>query len=352
MTGASFEGTLDADGLAVGGLLLMRSDGPNKASYKAVVLRGAKVTGQINMDGANFGGALNADSVQVGSDLFMRSAQFVDQVIMYFVHVGANLDLRGATLTSLDLAGASVAGDLRLGGSFKSAVWKGQKGEPGTLNLRNTHIGNLMDAEDAWPAQRHLHLNGFTLSHLGGFAGDGGSGTPKRGSDSWDKWARLDPDYSPGPYVQLATALTSAGDRDAANDIRYLGRARERETEKGLAYVWSGFLQWVAGFGIGDYAFRVLYWAIGIAFLGALYLRMCAKGVRDKNHGFAWCFGASLSRLLPVIEINKEFTDFFNDPDRGRLTAWQSFVFSAIGMVGWLFGAILLAAVSGLTQSQ
>jgi hypothetical protein len=60
--------------------------------------------------------------------------------------------------------------------------------------------------------------------------------------------------------------------------------------------------------------------------------------------------GASLGRLLPVIELNKEFTDFFNDPKRRRLTNLQVFIFSAIGVVGWVLGAILVAAVSGLTQ--
>jgi hypothetical protein len=53
-----------------------------------------------------------------------------------------------------------------------------------------------------------------------------------------------------------------------------------------------------------------------------------------------------------VIEVNKEFTEFFNDPKRERLTAWQSFIFSAMGIVGFLLGAILIAAVSGLTQSS
>ena len=48
----------------------------------------------------------------------------------------------------------------------------------------------------------------------------------------------------------------------------------------------------------------------------ALYLKESAKGVLDEKHGFVWCFGASLSPLLPVIEINKEFTEFFNDPKR------------------------------------
>jgi hypothetical protein len=76
------------------------------------------------------------------------------------------------------------------------------------------------------------------------------------------------------------------------------------------------------------------------------------KGVRDEKHGFIWCVGASLSPLLPVIVINKEFTDFFDDPERERLMGWQSFIFSVIGIVGFMLGAILIAAVSGLTQSS
>jgi hypothetical protein len=93
-----------------------------------------------------------------------------------------------------------------------------------------------------------------------------------RGMDGWDNCARRDPGYSPAPYAQFAAALTSAGDRDAANEIRYLGRLRERETERGLAYIWSGAIQYVAGFGIGTYTFRVLYWVIGISLAGAALL--------------------------------------------------------------------------------
>jgi len=201
-----------------------------------------------------------------------------------------------------------------------------------------------MDAEDAWTNVK-LHLDGFSFDHLGGFDGESGEKTR-----DWDNWARGDPDYSPTPYTQLAAALTSAGYRDAANEIRYFGRARERETEKGLAYIWSGAVQYVAGFGIGTYTFRVLYWVIVISFAGAALLWMTAPAA--KQHGAIWCFGASLARLLPVIEINKEFTDFFNDPERKRMTGWQSFIFSVIGMVGFVLGAILIAAVSGLTQSS
>jgi uncharacterized protein YjbI with pentapeptide repeats len=353
MRGASFDGTFTAASLQVGGNLSMRSEGENQANFKDVSLRMAKIAGVIDMTGASFGGPLIAENLQVSGDLLMRDTRCAGQVGMVAAHVGGNLDLRGATLADLDLAGASIAADLQLGGMGRSVVWQGKAGEPGALSLRDTHIGNLMDARDAWPEKGKLHLNGFTYDHLGGYEGETGPEMCERGMEWWDKnWARLDPSYSPAPYAQLANALTSIGDRDTANEIRYLGRVRERETQTGWSYVGSGALQWVAGFGIGTYTFRALYWVLGITLLAALYLRTCVKGVRDARHGLIWCFGASLARLLPAIEINEEFTEFFNDPKRERLTGPQSFIFSAIGIVGWVLGAVLIAAVSGLTQSS
>jgi hypothetical protein len=63
------------------------------------------------------------------------------------------------------------------------------------------------------------------------------------GMRSWDDWARRDPNYSPAPYAQLAAAFKSSGEREAADDARYLGRVRERDNEGWLTFVWSGFLQ-------------------------------------------------------------------------------------------------------------
>jgi hypothetical protein len=211
-----------------------------------------------------------------------------------------------------------------------------------------------MDATDAWPKKEHLHLNGFMFDHLGGFEGETAQQMVTwRRMEWWDDWARRDPDYSPAPYAQLAGALTSAGDAEAADEIRYLGRVRERETEKGWgSYIWSGALQYVAGFGIGTYTFCVLYWVLGISFLGALYLRTSVQGASDENHGLIWCFGASLSRLLPGIEINEDFKDFFKNPTRAMLTNVQSFIFSVMGIVGWVLAAVLVAAVSGLTRNS
>jgi hypothetical protein len=72
--------------------------------------------------------------------------------------------------------------------------------------------------------------------------------------DWWDKnWAKLDTDYSPAPYAQLAAALMSAGARDDANEIRYRGREREREAAWNQ-HNWGAWLWWSVlscGFGCG-----------------------------------------------------------------------------------------------------
>jgi uncharacterized protein YjbI with pentapeptide repeats len=156
MFGASVDGKLDAPSLQVGGSLLMQSDGTNNASFKEVVLYNAKITREIDMSGANFAGALYAGSLQVDRNLNMRDAHYDKRIVMVSAHVGGNLDLRGARLASLDLSGASIAEDLRLGGeSEKPAAWTCDARCQGThpdavnaLNLRNAHVGNLVDATD------------------------------------------------------------------------------------------------------------------------------------------------------------------------------------------------------------
>lgn len=174
----------------------------------------------------------------------------------------------------------------------------------------------------------------------------------KRGIDWWDDWIRRDTTYSPAIYEQLAAVFSSMGERDAADGIHYRDQIRKREIEgkdgQWLSWLSSGFFEYTTGFGIGSYTWRILWWVIVISLAGAAYLWSRVPAARV--HGPVWCVGASLARLLPVIEINREFTDFFNDPERKRLTAWQTFLFSLIGVLGWLLGAILIAAVSGLTQ--
>ena len=352
LDGATFDGVLEAGLLQIGGYLSMASR-PNMAVFKRDVnLNGAKITGRFDVDGASFEGDVNADSLKVGGDLFMRAACHAGKAVMAFANVGGNLDLRHASLADADFSGASVAGELRLGGQ-KFPHCRTSSTPPDMLNLRNAKAGGLMVASDAQTAPQQLRLNGFAFSRVGQPEGDTQPRQHSRSATWWDKWARLDTDYSPTPYAQLAAAFTSSGDRDGANDIRYLDRARQREVAceeswlRGSCLLQSA-LGAVAGYGIGSHTFIVLPWVIGFWLAGAALLWWTVPAAKQK--GAVWCSAASLAQLLHVIPINKELTAFFEDPARERLKGWQVFVFSALGVVGLALGAILLIAVSGLTH--
>jgi uncharacterized protein YjbI with pentapeptide repeats len=356
-TDATVAGHLTANSLSTGGDLILVGEPPGEAHFQDIVLGWGHVGGNLLLTGAKVDGAVSGDSLHVGQSLFMRGAQFFEPLNLVFLHVERSLDMRAATVAKLDLSGAVVGGEFRLDGVGKPR-WTLRDGGPGDLVLRNTHIGDLMDARDAWPTPGHLSLDGFAFDDLGGFEGESGTEMRARGMRWWDNWARLDPKYTPTPYTQLAAALSKSGDPDDANEVRYLGRERERETV--CADAWrlgsagscalATALKWGAGYGIGYYSFRVLFWLVFYSLLGAVILWFFAPGARHPTRGKLWCFGASLSRLLPGIEINKEFTEFFCDPDRERLKAWQSLFFSAYVVIGWLLVGLLVIAVSGLTQ--
>jgi hypothetical protein len=188
----------------------------------------------------------------------------------------------------------------------------------------------------------------------------------KRGAGWWDEhWAKLNPQYSPSPYSQLAADFTALGDRDNANEIRYRAREREREVawDDGKLGTWLflTMLSWVAGYGIGLHTFRVVYWVLGFSLLGAalLWFTVPAAATEYKNRpggpdrlrGMLWCFGASLDRLLPVIELH-EFKGIFDDPDKAGFKLWQKNAFSILSLLGWVLGGVLILAVSGLTQNS
>ena len=265
MIGASFDGPLYAGLLRVGGNLemgsltaerlkdLARRVGSlpeyraSQVKFKQVFLTGSKVEGNILIPDTSIEGAVDASFLQVGGNMNMPDSRFADQVEMGLAHIGGSLDLSGAGLAGLDLSGASIAADLKLGGAHKSALCKGNDCKPAALNLRNVHIGSRMDARNDWPTQGQLHLEGLTFGRLGGIDGDTGPQMHDQEAKWWDNWARRDPGYSPATYAQLAAAFTNSGDRDAADDIRYFRREREREMACKEGLLGSCVLQTVLG---------------------------------------------------------------------------------------------------------
>jgi hypothetical protein len=399
MDGVIVNGPFDAAGLQVGESLLMRSDGKYVATLRDIFLGGAKINGGFDMTRARVAGNLNAPSAHVGGSLSMREAS-LNEVILGFARIDGNLDMTSARVTTkvdasslqvgesllmngaslgdlvglgdakihglLDLADASAERldapslrvdenlDLRgarisrvnLGDAVVSGYIKvGAKDDEPTikeLDLHNARAGSLLDnGEKSWPTK--MRLDGFTFSRFGE------STMAKRDRAWWDNWAHSDESKSSYPYEQVAAAHAAAGDRDAADAFHYAERVRAAENadwaERALSYV----LGWGAGYGIGYYMFRALWWALGLAILGAIALRLWVK---PAERGIFWCFGASVNRLLPFITLKKDFIDFFDDKTVNRFTNGQELFFMVFAVLGWVLGAIVLAAMGTFTKGS
>jgi hypothetical protein len=343
LTGASLDGDLNADFLQVGSALLMRSEGNNKASFRKVKLSGARIAGGVLMDGAIFGGSIVGQGLRAEGNVSLRDAYTDSPFAIPFAQLGGNLDIRGSNLGSLDLRGAAIAGEMQLGDKDSMVGWLD------SLDLRNAHVGSLSDNRFSWP--KRLHLDGVSFGHLGGSEGDSGADMVKRGADWWDRnFAQLEKDFTASPYEQLAAAFGGAGYRDLADEIHYDEQLRATEKSSLLGLAGSTLMRWGAGYGIGSYMFRALYWAIGLSLIGALILRFRVKGVADSNRGFLWCFGASANKLLPGISLKKEFADFFDDPTHNKFTPRQDLFFVVLAALGWVLSLIVLAAFATITH--
>jgi hypothetical protein len=329
-----------------------------------VSLRSAVVAGDVQISAADFSGDLDMLGLHADGDITLAGT-FGPTVGLSGARIAGDLDLTGASLGRLDLSGAAIDGSLEVG---PKTTWRppASADEPQLL-LVNTKVGALQDGAvgtfdtcptdetpakaNGWPAGRTTKLDGFSYGHLASSAGSEGADMRDRPVCWWRWWLERDPEFSTQPYVQLASVMATHGDQEKAAAIQYYGRVRETQ----LAWQAGHYGRWmllaalnvVTGYGIGSYTFRVLGWIVALMVLGIVLLKWSPGGGQKP---LLWRTGASLGRVLPGVEINKEFSDFFDDPQRQRLKDWQVFVFSAFVIIGWVLGLFLVAAMTGLTQ--
>ncbi len=331
MDGSKFTGFLNMDSLQIGGDLLMREG----AEFANVVLARAKVGGQLWMDGAKFAGPLNMDSLHVGSHFFMLNVEANNfGPLLIFAEIDGGLNLSGSTLASLNLTAARIRGELGLN-TRKDTPTKWQEGA--NLTLRNTEVGALQDLPNTWP--ENLDLNGFTYSHLGGFAtGDGND------MATWDiawltEWLEKQKSYSPQPYEQLASVLRRAGYEDKANDILYAGRQRERKEEAS----WPRWAWLVAQEVVIGYGYRIYFafgWVILFVGVGACIFRSTREARFNRMpYGIAYSF----DMLLPLVKLRENHYSI-------DLKGCARYYFYFHKLAGYVLASFLIAGLSGLTK--
>jgi len=337
MIGSKFNGKLNMNSIEVKGTLFIRGE----AEFEEVSLHSAKIGGQIDMAGSKFNGRLIMETIDVKKHLIMTDITTPFPVNLGYAVIGGSLILWGSNLNSLNLTGTHIGQELSLDLENKLLVkWAPES----KITLRNTVVGALVDHPEAWP--ENLVLDGFTYAQLGGLGGDSEDDMDSR-DVSWLKgWIEKDKSYSPQPYLQLAGVLAKEGHRGKASDILYHGKNRELSKSNGIDKLFLSLNKSFIGYGYRVYNAGI--WALGFVIFGMIILWTTNSEIKEKINDnqnslsyFVEIFFYSLDMILPIIKLadNHKVSTLPNE---------VRYYFYVHHMMGYVLGFFLIAGLSGL----
>ena len=346
MDGAVVVGALVADRLEVMGSIHMR--GP--ARFADVELVGASVSGDLAIGagpfppyaGSTFGGTLDADGVEIGGHLLMSGGTFRD-VELAFGGIGGHIGLDDTDVDGVvDLSGTRVGRELRLASPrSKPPRWSCDA----RLILRNVHTAALNDTAESWPqGPGSLDLAGFRYDQFGGLEAAGDDTMADR-TVAWLRgWlARqegFEASYDPQPFEQLSQTLRASGRPDKADDVMVLARnhLRDSPTTPFLSWLLLWIEFWVIGYGYENG--RALFWFMALVFVGtgSLMISPAGRGLRHWDR-----FWFSFDRAVPVLALRSRYVDM-------SLQGGTAVYFYCHTIAGFLLVGFLVAGLSGLTK--
>lgn len=385
MSGSSFSRAVSADRVVVGGSAFI-----DRGAHfdDQLILKGGRIGGNLNMNFSSFAGPVQGKGLDVQGMAAVWNGQFFDAVDMRSTTFHHYLDLRGSTFTAIDFSDATaeamlfenvrwwcagakpapdaavpsgtIAGPWPLG----DPAWRNTKcngvdlADPPPLILRNMHVEAFQDGIDAWPAS--VELEGFHYDRLGDSPVKNRQDEMRiRTPEQWIDLLARQRSFSAQPYTQLAKVLVAAGQEDTAEEIQFAGLERERRetlTNHPIHRAWLFFLSLVLGYGIAHYTYHVILSLVALTAIGTIVLLWSPPARRKGPH---WMVCASLHRLLPIVELSKEFTEFFDNAsvtqagkarETRNLNGLQQTYFAVHALMGWALGLLLIAALSGLVQ--
>ncbi len=269
-----------------------------------VNLVGAKIKGQVSCTKGTFsnpgGYAINANTAQLGSDIQLWQSKVEGAISCLRINIDAHFFCGGLKLDgSLNLDASRVKHGL---------YWQNVSGEVDNLNLRNVHVGTLIDDAQSWDCVEHVQLSGLSYDRLD----DPLSITQRL------KWLRKNkvadvtrkergklirrvdpPGFNPGPWSQLAKTLDKTGQRSMAAHIRFERDKSQNRAEfsrgiTSLPYIEDSLWPWIRERSLWPWLKYVASCIYGLLFgyghkpARALIFLLCVVGFAAVLYGVAF----------------------------------------------------------------
>ncbi|HEV8390696.1 MAG TPA: hypothetical protein VGQ35_12685 [Dongiaceae bacterium] len=318
-------------------------------SPPALSFGSAKIDRRISITDTVVNGGLDMDAVRITEDLWLRGCSAVaGPMNLVFARVGQNIDFSSTLLNDVDLTGARIGGELRLGapiGRLTAPVWK-----PGArLLLRNVELSSWTDATgnpaprsgtcvpvnaqaDPWPKQ--VDAIGFSYRNIGGL---GGSPATAHGVDWFCRWLERQMPFSFEPYQHAAAYLRGVGLDEDADDVLYCGKIREIDNT--ASWLGKFLLQMQRGFvGFGYRIERSLIWAAVFIVLGQ---QIFSRTKEAKAHHMPFGLAYSVEMFIPALSLRHLHQEI-------DLTGWQRYYFYIHKFMGWVLSSLVVASFVGL----
>ncbi|GAA3860001.1 oxidoreductase [Saccharothrix violaceirubra] len=385
--GIRVQGDLEARGAVNGGFV---GDGVRKTAlrvYGQVRLVDAEVRGSASLSGVKLHApgfdVLFADRLTVGGTLFLRDLRAEGSLRLQNAHIGSTLDLSGAKLRnprrrpdgtvkpSIDARVATVGKDLLCSQGFEAAggvrvrlaeigtmatFAHARLGGPGSevglnahglktrvLRLPEEHVPEgrviltraevsaVTDSEALWQATGGVEVEDFTFDSI--------TANPAVDVRTRLAWLRkVQPDFVPGPYEQLAAMYRDGGEEELAQQVQ-LEKQHRRYSELGRAgQVWGLLQRWTVGYGYRPWlaiAWLGAFWLAGaLWFLGHEMVRL------NDDESPVWNpWLLSMDLLLPIVDLGQD--------GKWRFVGASQWISGTLVAVGWILAS---TAAAGATR--
>ncbi|MGD9481871.1 oxidoreductase [Streptomyces sp. TRM70308] len=211
-----------------------------------------------------------------------------------------------------------------------------ERPEWGRVVLSGATVGNLVDRQESWPVRDGLWMAGFTYEQLipvGPF--------PLARRLEWVGAAT--PEYSPGPYEQLATVLRNSGEDADARLVLLAKQRRRRETLSLAGKVWGHLQDWTVAYGYRP-GLAALWMAV-LWLAGTLFFSGRRPAPLDPEKTPHWNTAIYvLDLLLPVIDLGHDKA--WNPAGAGQGVS------VALVLAGWVLATTAAAGVTRVLRRQ